>query len=247
MSVRVKSVMTDSPRAFQILNEFYFASPIFDAAPFYEEFTATVTINGSYSISLLDFDFTYSGTKTWNRAPITGNNLDNCLEIIPTNINGVTESLIGTIGVRSEPTEDVFLMYLRPSLDDTLGSFAPMYAPAYPAAVILAGSNIEDAAVIGTKTDNATSPATVTDITGDVSVGDLIFTFQGTPPGSRAIVNLMTVTGAANSAGFSDLFCVIEEDASAFSDAKWRDFRGTYSESRTNADGVVITLDVTIA
>lgn len=241
MSIKVKRVMAPSPRAFQILNEYYL-NAYFDASPIYEEVTATVTISGSYTTGFTTYDYSYSNSKTWSRVAITGDG-GGSVSITGIDINGITEILDGSVSNINATGSDEFIMWLRPALDITTGSPAPMYAPQYPAAVFGLGSAIEASAVIGTTTyDDGVNPPIVTDIVDNVSCSNPLFTEAGTPIDPRFIVDLFSANGGAS----GTLQAVIEEDVSLWSLAKWRDFRDTYSASSTDANGIETTLEIVI-
>jgi hypothetical protein len=264
MSIKVKTVMIESPRAFQIFNEYYLSfpgKPLIEHSPIYTEFTAEVNISGSYTDSFtagdIDYDYSYTGSKTWTRVPIVGDSTSPSMDKIKDsvggiNINGVSESPEASIGniVPASPGE--FLMALAPALDKPSGPFedaAPMYAPKYPAAVFsLTGPTggydgmIESSAVIGTRTDRRSSPPLITDIVEDIRVSPGFFFSDGkTDP--RQIVDELSIQGGSH----PNTVARISEDVTAWSAAKWRDFRGTYEATAVNAQGITTTVTVTLA
>lgn len=250
--------MAESPRAFQVLNKYVNPirqeagstwEPSIEASPIYKELTAEVSISGSYTDDDIDYDYSYTGSKTWTRVPMVGDSspwmnkiFDDVFEIY---INGVPETLEASVGVNTyDIATDEFIMALKPALE--IAPFDRMFAPAYPAALIWPGSAaIEESVIIGTQTNNGPSPPVVTDIIGNPSVFSS-FGYASTPTGPRFIFDLFGISGGVFLLG-NDCRATIDEDTSVWSPAKWRDFRGTYSATAVNANGITTTLDVTLA
>jgi hypothetical protein len=257
MSIKVRSIMAESPRAFQVLNKYVNPirqeagsswEPSVEASPIYEELTAEVSISGSYTDGNIDYDYSYTGSKTWTRVPMVG---DSSLwmnkiydDVFIIYINGVQETLEASVGVNIyDIATDGFIMALYPALEMTSGD--RMFAPAYPAALIYPGSAIEESVIIGTQTNNAFSPPVVTDIIGTPSVF-LSFGYASTPTDPRFIFDLFRISGGIflpENGGRA----TIDEDTSVWSPAKWRDFRGTYSATEVDTNGITTTLDVILA
>lgn len=246
MSIKVKTVMTESPRAFQVFNEYYlYSGALVEHSPIYTEFTAEVNITGSYTDGSIDYAYSYTGNRTWTRIAMVGDSSFGMDKIAnnagPIDINGVFETPEASVGQVVTPGTDEFLMGLRPALDMT--SVSPMFVPQYPAALFHFNGSIETSAVIGTRTDNGVSPPVITDIVQNVSVGQPTFTFLFAPTDPRHIVDVMNITGGAQ----FRLFATINEDLTAWSLAKWRDFRGAYTATEVDVNGITTTLDVTFA
>ena len=250
MSIKVKNVKAP-PRAFQILNDYYLSGSgaLIEHSPIYTEFSAEVNISGSYTSGFFDFDYSYTGSKTWTRTPIVGDSTAGMTKIEnynPHPINGVYETLYGSVASLGPPEAGKFVMGLRPAMDKPSGPFddpAPMYVPQYPAAAFFLDSAIMDsAAVIGTQTNNNFSPPVVTDIISDIVVFPS-FVFSDTITDPRQIVDVFSIIGGSD---FQDYRAFITEDLTLWSAAKWRDFRGNYSATETDANGITTTLDVTL-
>ena len=264
MSIKVKTVMMESPRAFQVFNEYYLSfpgQPLIEHSPIYTEFTAEVNISGSYTDSFtagdIDYDYSYTGSKTWTRVPIVGDSTTPSMDKIKDsvgviNINGVSESPEASVGNIVPANSGEFLMALAPALftgPDAIFSPYPMFAPQYPAAVFsLMGPTggydgmIESSAVIGTRTDRRSSPPLITDIVEDIRVSPGFFFSDGkTDP--RQIFDELSILGGSH----PNTVARISEDVAAWSAAKWRDFRGTYTGTAVNAQGITTTVTVTLA
>ena len=251
MSIKVKTVMIESPRAFQIFNDYYLSGSgaLVEHSPIYTEITAEVDISGSYTDGNIDYDYSYTGSKTWTRIPIVGDStvgmtkIINYPGLIP--INGVGEAPKASVAQFVPRGSGEFIMGLRAALDKPSGPYedpAPMYAPQYPAAVFSFDGMIEASAVIGTQTDNSFSPPVVTDIIEDIRA-DISFIFSGPITDPREIVDELSIQGG----NFPNTVARISEDVTVWSAAKWRDFRGTYTETAVNAQGITTTVTVTFA
>jgi len=255
MSIKVKSVMVESPRAFQIFNDYYLAGSgaLVEHSPIYTEITAEVNISGSYTDSFtagdIDYDYSYTGSKTWTRVPIVGDStvgmtkIINYPNLIP--INGVGEAPEASVAQFVPRGSGEFIMGLRAALDKPSGPFedaAPMYVPQYPAAVFSFDGMIETSAVIGTRTDRSFYPPVVTDIIEDITVSPGFF-FSATITDPRQIVDVLSIQGGS----WPNFVALINEDLTVWSAAKWRDFRGTYTEAAVNAQGITTTVTVTLA
>jgi hypothetical protein len=254
MSIKVKTVMIESPRAFQIFNDYYLSGSgaLIEHSPIYTEFTAEVNISGSYTESYtagtIVYDYSYTGSKTWTRIPIVGDSTAGMIKIgdypglIP--INGVYETPEASVAQIGDRGSSNFFMGLRAALDKPSGPFedpAPMYVPQYPAAVFSYNGSIETSAIIGTRTDNTLSPPVVTDIVEDIGAG-ISFNFLNPITDPRQIVDVMSIQGGS----VPNFVAVINEDLTAWSPAKWRDFRGSYSATETNVNGITTTVDFTL-
>lgn len=251
MSIKVKSVMVESPRAFQIFNDYYLSGSgaLVEHSPIYTEITAEVDISGSYTDGNIDYDYSYTGSKTWTRIPIVGDStlgmtkIINYPGLIP--INGVGEAPEASVAQFVPRGSGEFIMGLRAALDKPSGPFedaAPMYVPQYPAAVFSFDDMIEASAVIGTQTNNNVSPPVVTDIIEDIKA-DISFFFSGTITDPRQIVDVLSIQGGS----FPNFVALLDEDLTVWSAAKWRDFRGTYTATDVNANGITTTVTVTLA
>jgi len=251
MSVKVKNVMVESPMDFNQLYDYYLPATgvLLEHSPIYQQITAEVNISGNYSpISNLVYDFSYTGSKTWTRIPIVGDS---------------------TLGITSDPTHyyasisyfvlpgsDEFIMGLEPALNTPIGIFgqSPMYCPQYPAARFFYDDiyNMERSVKIGTMTDSRFfSPPVITDLIANVGAGlNFFFSDEITEP--RQIMDLLKIGGGWSliNAPFlapTDGSASIDEDLTAWSPSKWRDFRGSWSATETNAEGITTAMDVTLA
>jgi hypothetical protein len=255
MSIKVKTVMMESPKAFQIFNQYYLSfpgKPLIEHSPIYTEFTAEVNISGSYTDSFtagdIDYDYSYTNSKTWTRVPIVGDSTSSSMDKI-NGVYGYPEASVGDIAT-ANPGE--FLMALEPAMftgPDVIYPPYPMFAPKYPAAVFsLAGltggydSMIESSAVIGTRTDRRSSPPLITAIVEDIRVS-AGFWFSDGKTDPRQIFDELSIQGGSS----PNTVARISEDVTAWSAAKWRDFRGTYTETAVNAQGITTTVTVTLA
>jgi hypothetical protein len=252
MSIRVKNVMVDSPMDFVRLYDYYLPATgvLLEHSPIYQQITAEVNISGSYSPILnIDYDFSYSsGVKTWTRIPIVG---DSAL--------GVTTEptpYYDSISYFVPPGSGEFIMALDPALTTPIGIFgqSPMYCPQYPAARFIYDDiyNMERSVKIGTMTDSRFfSPPVITDLIANVGAGlNFFFSDEITEP--RQIMDLLKIGGGWSllNAPFlapTDGSASIDEDLTTWSLAKWRDFRGSWSATETNAEGITTTMNVTLA
>jgi len=248
MTVKVKKIMLDSPRQLNTLNEYYFGQVGgLEASPIYETFKVSVDISGSYTSGDYTYNYSYSGSKTWSRLQMFGDGITPPSEIYDAYINGVVESVKSKAGVLAALGVDEFYMGLRPAID-TNSSPNPMLSAQHGSTWIqLDTGTIEASAVIGTRTDDThedgdPGDATI-DIVSNISTSGMNFSILGAfPTTARVMVNGFTLT-----AGASGLSTEVEEDASAWSATKWRDFRGTYTESNTNANGVTVDVELVLS
>jgi hypothetical protein len=251
MSIKVKTVMIESPRAFQIFNDYYLSGSgaFVEHSPIYTEFSAEVDISGSYTDGNFDYNYSYNGSKTWTRIPMVGNStpgmtkIENWSSLIP--INGVYETPEASVAQVVPRGSGEFHMRLRAALDKPSGPFedaAPMYVPQYPAAVFNFDNMIEASAVIGTRTNNSSSPPVVTDIIEDIRA-NMSFNFSGTITDPRQIIDELLISGGS----FPNFRAQSSEDLTVWSAAKWRDFRGTYTATDVDANGITTTATVTLA
>jgi hypothetical protein len=247
MSVKKKSIVCNSPRDLLVLASL--DTPIWDASPIYETVTVTVTHFGSYSpagFPDLVIDYDYSGTRTWTRAPVVGDDT-NSLKIDNRTINGLDTTFHGSIGDVATIDDDEFLMFLTRGListSDTLWDYKK------PAARIQFGTDLENEyleenALIGTLTNNGSTPPVVTDLICSIFVQDLFFELLS-GSGERYNVDAMVFSMFGVGGGGIPIL-EISEDVTEWDNETWRDFRGTYSTSRTDANGVTTTLEISIA
>jgi hypothetical protein len=238
MSIKVKSVMVESPMEFQTFYDFYLPTSgvLLEHSPIYTEITAEVSISGSLTVANIDYDYSYTGSKTWTRIPIAGDSASSGMITI-----GVPYASIAPF-VYPEPGE--FIMGLLPALETPL----PLYVPQYPAAILFFDAfdtSIETSAVIGTRTNNNVSPPVVTDIVADVgATPGFIFTYPTAD--FRQIIDVLSIAGGANDPYGYAVNAQLDEDLTVWSPAKWRDFRGTYTATETS-NGITTTVDVTFA
>lgn len=242
MSVVAKRIGINSPREFNIFNIFYLASGIanVDASPIYSSFKMTVDISGTYSDATYDYAYSYSNNKTWTREEIRASSIVGNFTSV--DINGISELPTGSYGNNRAVTDDYFTMGLFPAMDMTPNPY-PMFVPKYPAAAFELGNNsrIETGAVIGTQT-LILAPFTVTNITADISSGVPAFSYySGTPTDPRFFVD-----GFECGAGGGGFNATISEDTTAWTAAKWRDFRGTYTATDTDANGITTDIELVL-
>ena len=235
-------------------------SPVIEASPIYEQITAEVSISGSYTSGSTDYNYSYIGSRTWTRIPMVGDSSLGMYKIYdpfgPIDFNGVSETLEASVGLNVDPAEDEYLMALAPML----GMFAipgTMFVFQYPIFRLIQDVNLENRsviekdAVIGTETDNSSSPPVITDIVDDIVLDDggyngfgVTFTNSVLPQTTpRNMYDRMRISGGPS--GLES--AIIDEDITLWSPAKWRDFRGTYSATSVDANGITTTLDVTLA
>jgi hypothetical protein len=237
MSIKVKSVMVESPMEFQTFYNFYLPTSgvLLEHSPIYTEITAEVSISGSFTVANIDYDYSYTGSKTWTRIPIVG--------------DSASSGMITTYGPYASvapfvlPDPGEFIMGLLPALQTPL----PLYVPQYPAAILFfdAFDTIETSAVIGTRTNNNVSPPVVTDIVADVGATPrFIFTYPTLD--FRQIIDVLSIAGGANDPYGLAVNAQLDEDLTVWSAAKWRDFRGTYTATEVS-NGITTTVDVTFA
>ena len=239
MSVVAKRVGIDSPRQFHGFNIYYLGGNNIDASPIYSSFKMTVSIAGSYSSATHDFAYSYTNSKTWNREEIRA---DSIIGPLPFEvINGEQEFPIGSYGTPRSPSTGKFTMGLFPAMDMNPTPF-PMFVPAFPAAgfVLENGGRIETGAIIGTKTNIITSVSE--NIVENISSGVPTFSIYFTSPTDPRFF----VDGFECSAGATGFSAVISEDATAWTAAKWRDFRGTYVASNTDANGITTDIELVL-
>jgi hypothetical protein len=248
MSVPVKRVQINSPRAFcGVFNNFFLGDAAFDASPIYETFQMTVSISGSYSDGANDYAYSYTGSKTWDRQAIRGSGGGTTFDPNGYNINGIIEFFDGGGSVSPLlPDNDFFTSALTPSLllFDTVLSFdiGVFLSPQYPAAFFNQGNGgiIESNAIIGTRTEIATGD--VVDIIADVVSGPALFANAATPVDPRSIYDTFQCSGGATTLPGAE----IVEDASAWTAAKWRDYRGTYTGTYTDGNGITTDIELVL-
>jgi len=239
MSVVAKRIGINSPRAFNLFNVFYLGAE-FDASPIYSTFQMTISISGTYSDGTYDYDYDYTGTKTWDREEIRGDGGGN--NVVSVDINGILEIPIAAYTSPRAVSDDKFTMALFPALDMNPSPY-PLFDPAKPIGRFVLGNGalIEASAIIGTRTNIATT--VVEDITANISSGVPTFSiYFTTPTDPRFLVDGFECTAGADVGDFN---ATISEDATGWAASKWRDFRGTYTATNTDANG--ITTDIELA
>ena len=242
MSIKVKRIVMSSPRAFQVFNEYFLNGDAYiEASPIYTSLEVSVDISGTYTGDFNIYSYSYSGSKTFTRAPIVGDSAAAWDPIPAISINGIIEQPTGSVSAVAGVDADEFMMGLHPALDMNPTAY-PMYVPAKPAGLFLPSSRtIETAAVIGTRTNSATLETT--DIVENVSTTMPRFTVLGTFPTTPRFL----IDGFRLSAGGGERRATVEESASGWAASKWRDFRGSYSVSETDDDGVTVEVTLVIS
>lgn len=212
----------------------------FDGSPIYTQLDASVTIDGSYSLGAVDYSYS---SAVLTMPTLTRIGLRDALMTpfaietrypVPGRFRTHTADIGGTSGVI--PSGRFVAGHVR---QVSVHNPVPFEPPAFYGDT----SIVVDPA--GTKTDNGTTPATVTDLaasaiwsvgfTGAIETGDLVFKVY-----MSVTVNLGD--GDEYTVDLSD-----DIDASAWGMADFRDIRGTYSPSGTDGNGITYTGSLTIS
>ena len=242
MSVVAKRIGMGSPREIAQFSEYYTTSGFIEASPIYTSVQVTVGISGSYTSGGFDYDYSYSKSKSWNRVPIVGDSATLINNLTSTEINGVSETSTGSVAAIAVIADSETYIALAPTVelyDSAEYVFDYLFNPKHSAGLILYNTGIiEDNAIVGTKTNTATM--VVTDIIRNISTATPRFLF--TSVDSRNISDVLYCE-----AGGDEFTALIQEDTTVWDYAKWRDYRGTYTGTNTDANGITTDIELVLA
>lgn len=249
MSVVAKRRVMASPKDLSVFQTVagLLQGPYIDASPIYGSYQIEITILGSYTAGDFDYYINYTFTKTWMRVPIISDFVSGAVITIPDDgisffDDDLAKAAILSLGV-SGSTE--MFMGLEPSVVSETEPYL-LYSPLHQAAVFVfggftVGNQLVGGAVIGTVTNNISME--VEDLVSDIDFLPPTFVYVGTPPTVRYTPNTFKSGGFSYSGGPS----IAETDVSLWGSTEWRDFRGVYTNTETDGNGVDATVTITIA
>lgn len=249
MSVVAKRRVMASPKDLSVFQTVagLLPGPFIEASPIYDSYEIEITILGSYTAGDSDYAINYTFTKTWTRVPIISDFISGVAITIPDDgisffDDDLAKAAILYLGV---PGSSEMFVGLEPSVVSETEPYL-LYSPLHQAAVFVfggftVGNELVDDAVIGTVTNNITME--VEDLISDIDFLPPAFVYVGTPPTVRYTPNTFKSGGFSYSGGGSS---VAETDISLWGPAEWHDFRGAYTNTETDGNGVDSTVTITI-
>jgi len=202
---------------------------ILEAPPIYQTLDRIFEISGDYEDATYEYSYSYSVSAP---QAVRESMRSNVLSVdTNTSLDGVLKAdTIGTTG--SPSTNKIILTLLAHYPANESGDPVPFYHAARQALNFDLATYSVNNAVVGTRTKK--SDSSTSDILETISLPAPFFSKSvDDTAGNRTTYDQITLSNG-------------DVDISAFTDAQWRDLRGVYEVSDTDANGIVRTSTYTI-